>query len=42
MPFDCYDETLGGGTAGTANYWIKDMGFSQNRPGLCRKPGGHP
>jgi hypothetical protein len=35
-PVDCYDETVGGGTGGTANYWIKDMGLTQNRPGLCK------
>jgi hypothetical protein len=40
-PDDCYDETTGGGTAGTANYWIHDMGNTENRPGLCKsKPGG--
>jgi len=35
-PVDCYDETAGDGTGGTANFWIKDMGFTQNRPGLCK------
>jgi parallel beta-helix repeat protein len=33
---DCYDDTTGGGTAGTANSWINDFGFTQNRPGLCK------
>ena len=37
VPVDCYDETTGPGTAGTANFWIKDMGFTQNRPGLCKQ-----
>jgi hypothetical protein len=36
LPVDCYDETFGPGTAGTANFWIKDMGDTQNRPGLCK------
>jgi hypothetical protein len=35
-PVDCYDETTGPGTAGTANSWIKDKGATQNRPGLCK------
>jgi hypothetical protein len=37
-PFDCYDETTGPYMpAGTANNWLKDMGLTQNRPGLCKK-----
>src|SRR6266571_3678569 len=36
MPVDCYDETAGGGTAGTANFWVHDMGGTENRPGLCK------
>jgi hypothetical protein len=36
LPVDCYDETFGPGTAGTANFWIKDMGDTQSRPGLCK------
>jgi nitrous oxidase accessory protein NosD len=39
VPYDCSDYTTGTATAGTANYWIKDMGLTQNRPGLCRQPG---
>lgn len=35
-PVDCYDETVGGGTAGTANYWLHDLGETENRPGLCK------
>ena len=38
-PYDCYDETTGPGTAGTANTWFKDIGQTQNRPGLCKR--GH-
>jgi parallel beta-helix repeat protein len=33
---DCYDDTLGGGTAGTANSWVNDFGFTENRAGLCK------
>jgi hypothetical protein len=36
-PFDCYDETTGPYPPGTANNWLKDMGLTQNRPGLCKK-----
>lgn len=34
---DCHDDSFGGGTAGTANFWIKDHGLTENRPGLCRR-----
>lgn len=33
---DCYDETAGGGTALTANFWINDFGVTENRAGLCK------
>ena len=33
--FDCDDMSTGTKTAGTANYWIKDVGDTENRPGLC-------
>jgi hypothetical protein len=33
---DCHDDSLGTGTAGTANFWIKDYGVTENRIGLCR------
>jgi hypothetical protein len=33
---DCHDETTGAGTAGTANFWIANDAFTENRPGLCR------
>jgi hypothetical protein len=36
VPYDCYDETFGPGTAGTANYWLKDKGVTEFRPGLCK------
>jgi parallel beta-helix repeat protein len=32
---DCHDDTTGGGTAGTANFWIQNRGETENRPGLC-------
>jgi nitrous oxidase accessory protein NosD len=34
---DCHDDSTGTGTAGTANFWIKNKGETQNRPGLCKK-----
>jgi Right handed beta helix region len=33
--FDCRDDSVGAGTAGTANFWIDDKGRTENRPGLC-------
>jgi hypothetical protein len=33
---DCHDDSVGGGTAGTANFWIRNHGRTENRPGLCR------
>jgi parallel beta-helix repeat protein len=33
---DCHDDSVGGGTAGTANFWIDNEGETENRPGLCR------
>lgn len=33
---DCHDDTTGGGTAATANFWINDIGKTENRPGLCK------
>jgi hypothetical protein len=33
--FDCADDTVGPGTGGTANFWIDDIGKTENRPGLC-------
>src|SRR3954470_13046863 len=34
--FDCEDDSTGGGTAGTANFWIKHLGDTENRAGLCK------
>jgi nitrous oxidase accessory protein NosD len=33
--YDCHDDTVGAGTAGTANFWIRNLGQTENRPGLC-------
>lgn len=33
---DCHDDTTGGETAGTANFWINNIGKTENRPGLCK------
>jgi hypothetical protein len=34
--FDCNDVPVGPGTAGTANFWIQDLGYTESRPGLCK------
>lgn len=34
---DCHDNSVGGGTAGTANSWIDNHGETENKPGLCTK-----
>lgn len=34
--YDCQDDSVGTGTAGTANFWIKDLGDTESRPGLCK------
>jgi parallel beta-helix repeat protein len=36
---DCHDDTVGTGTAGTANFWIKNRGESDLPRGLCRGRG---
>jgi parallel beta-helix repeat protein len=33
---DCHDDTVGGGTGGTANLWMRNIGKTENRPGLCK------
>jgi hypothetical protein len=33
---DCHDDSVGPGTAGTANSWRGNRGQTENRPGLCR------
>jgi hypothetical protein len=33
---DCHDDSVGGGTGGTANFWVRNHGRTENRPGLCR------
>ena len=32
---DAHDDTVGGGTAGTANFWVDNNCKTENRPGLC-------
>jgi parallel beta-helix repeat protein len=32
---DCHDDSVGGGTASTANTWKGDKGETENRTGLC-------
>jgi hypothetical protein len=32
---DCHDDSVGPGTAGTANTWRANRGQTENRPGLC-------
>jgi parallel beta-helix repeat protein len=34
---DCHDDTVGLGTAGTANTWIRNVAKTENKPGLCKK-----
>jgi parallel beta-helix repeat protein len=34
--FDAFDGSVGGGTAGTANFWRNNFGETENRPGLLR------
>ena len=34
---DCHDDSVGGGTGGTANFWIHDKGDTQNKAGLCKE-----
>jgi parallel beta-helix repeat protein len=33
---DCHDDSIGSGTAGTANTWSNNRGMTENRAGLCR------
>jgi parallel beta-helix repeat protein len=35
LEHDCHDDSVGLGTAGTANFWIGNEGRTQNRLGLC-------
>ena len=34
--FDCFDDSHGAGTSGTANLWTRDHGDTSSPPGLCR------
>jgi hypothetical protein len=33
---DCHDDSTGTKTAGTANFWFKNIGATENKPGLCK------
>jgi parallel beta-helix repeat protein len=33
--FDCHDDSVGGGTAGTANFWLSDHGDTSSPAGIC-------
>jgi nitrous oxidase accessory protein NosD len=33
---DCFDDSIGMATAGTANFWFKNFGKTENKPGLCK------
>jgi parallel beta-helix repeat protein len=39
--FDCQDDSHGGGTAGTANLWVRNRGVKSSPPGICMS-GGRP
>jgi parallel beta-helix repeat protein len=40
--FDCQDKSTGTGTAGTANFWLKDQGATSDPAGICQaKQHGH-
>lgn len=36
---DCSDTSDGAGTSGTANFWTRNVGQTEDRPGLCANPG---
>ena len=38
VSFDAKDDTVGTGTAGTANFWIKDNCGTSSPSGLCQQP----
>jgi len=38
---DAHDDSVGAGTAGTANTWAHNSGQTENRTGLLRHSGGH-
>jgi nitrous oxidase accessory protein NosD len=37
-PFDCEDDSVGPNNppANVANFWVKDLGYTENKPGLCK------
>jgi hypothetical protein len=38
---DCDDDTVGSGTAGTANFWHHNQGTTREPPGLCKPDDDH-
>jgi Right handed beta helix region len=34
---DCHDDTVGPNPGLSANFWIKNHGLTENKPGLCKK-----
>ncbi len=34
--FDCRDDSVGSGTANTANFWLNDQGATSMPAGICR------
>ena len=37
--YDCADNSTGPHTGGVANRWVKDLGRTENKPGLCKDGG---
>jgi hypothetical protein len=37
--YDCVDNSIGSHTGGVANRWVKDLGRTENKPGLCKQAG---
>jgi parallel beta-helix repeat protein len=35
FPYDCEDDSIGSGTAGTANTWVNNNGVTDNPNGIC-------
>jgi Right handed beta helix region len=34
--FDCDDATFGPNPGASTNFWIQDLGYTENKPGLCK------
>jgi hypothetical protein len=39
MLLDCEDDSVGTGTAGTANFWTQDFGQTASPPSICKQTG---